>query len=289
MLFSRSKTFVQSDLMCTISFITRTLWKPIGINQNVCPRWRWPLWTHILDWTSNTHSFPNSENQVHVCMRHLTGNSLGIKHGKCWHMKAWNTLCIMYTSVSVEKRTVLFWTIMQQVVVIPYLHFRTTYRCHLQGSAAWRWDQLVVPECRYRTTITPCIKPRRAQFSSTSRRKSVIMQVSVWYWVVLSCHTAPYNHDCPSLESSIVSYWVMPPPETKPHEYGKPMLMSYSVVQDRFLSQDALNEMVGTLMSVSICSFWYTVLKWANRILCVLLNHCNLFLMYLFGVSPFMS
>ena len=42
-----------------------------------------------------------------------------------------------------------------------------------------------------------------------------------------------------------MSYWVMPPPETKPHEYGRPMLMSYSVVQDQFLSQDALNEMVG--------------------------------------------
>ncbi|GFG35992.1 hypothetical protein Cfor_03573 [Coptotermes formosanus] len=54
---------------------------------------------------------------------------------------------------------------------------------------------------------------------------------------------SPYNHDCPSLESSVVSYWVMPPPETKPHEYGRPMLMSYSVVQDQFLSQDALNEM----------------------------------------------
>ena len=78
---------------------------------------------------------------------------------------------------------------------------------------------------------------------------------------MLYCHTAPYNHDCPSLESSVVSYWVMPPPETKPHEYGKPMLMSYSVVQDRFLSQDALNEMVGISVSVSIRFFWYTVLK----------------------------
>ncbi|GLG95109.1 Uncharacterized protein GBIM_02152 [Gryllus bimaculatus] len=48
---------------------------------------------------------------------------------------------------------------------------------------------------------------------------------------------------CPTLESSVVSYWVMPPPESKPLEYGKPMLMSYSVVQDQFLSQDALNEM----------------------------------------------
>jgi hypothetical protein len=58
-----------------------------------------------------------------------------------------------------------------------------------------------------------------------------------------------------------VSYWVIPPPETKPHEYGKPMLMSYSVIQDQFLSQDALNEMVRILKLVSVCYFWYTVLK----------------------------
>lgn len=41
----------------------------------------------------------------------------------------------------------------------------------------------------------------------------------------------------------------MPPPESKPHEYGKPMLMTYSVVQDQFLSQDALNEMVSFTLS----------------------------------------
>lgn len=56
--------------------------------------------------------------------------------------------------------------------------------------------------------------------------------------------TAPYNKDSLSLESTVVSYWVAPPPENKPHEYGKPMLMSYSVIQDQYLTQDTLNEMV---------------------------------------------
>jgi hypothetical protein len=46
------------------------------------------------------------------------------------------------------------------------------------------------------------------------------------------------------MESALVCYWVMPPPESRPQEYGRPMLMSYSVNQDQFLSQDALNEMV---------------------------------------------
>ncbi|XP_054284456.1 MPN domain-containing protein-like isoform X2 [Macrosteles quadrilineatus] len=54
---------------------------------------------------------------------------------------------------------------------------------------------------------------------------------------------SPYNKDSLSLESTVVSYWVAPPPENKPHEYGKPMLMSYSVIQDQYLTQDTLNEM----------------------------------------------
>ncbi|XP_046404491.1 MPN domain-containing protein-like isoform X2 [Ischnura elegans] len=54
---------------------------------------------------------------------------------------------------------------------------------------------------------------------------------------------SPYQAESLSLESSVASYWVMPPPESRPHEYGKPMLMNYTVVQDQFLSQDALNEM----------------------------------------------
>ncbi|KAF4518786.1 hypothetical protein B566_EDAN005407 [Ephemera danica] len=45
------------------------------------------------------------------------------------------------------------------------------------------------------------------------------------------------------LESSMVCYWVMPPPESRPQEYGRPMLMSYSVTQDQFITQDTLNEM----------------------------------------------
>ncbi|KAL1124157.1 hypothetical protein AAG570_001927 [Ranatra chinensis] len=54
---------------------------------------------------------------------------------------------------------------------------------------------------------------------------------------------SPYFVESVSLESSLASYWVIPPPENKPHEYGKPMLMTYSVIQDQYLSQDALNEM----------------------------------------------
>lgn len=55
--------------------------------------------------------------------------------------------------------------------------------------------------------------------------------------------TAPYNYENASLESSIIAYWVIPPPETKPNEYGRPMLMSYSVLQDITLPVNVKEEM----------------------------------------------
>lgn len=34
------------------------------------------------------------------------------------------------------------------------------------------------------------------------------------------------------MESSITAYWVVPPPESKPNEYGRPMMMTYNVSYD---------------------------------------------------------
>lgn len=45
------------------------------------------------------------------------------------------------------------------------------------------------------------------------------------------------------MESNIIAYWVIPPPEAKPNEYGRPMLMSYSVLQDMTLPANAKEEM----------------------------------------------
>ncbi|XP_023716849.1 MPN domain-containing protein isoform X2 [Cryptotermes secundus] len=87
---------------------------------------------------------------------------------------------------------------------------------------------------------TPTLRDIDAQLDYQIRMKG---NSDASYTPCVGVICSPYNHDSPSLESSVVSYWVMPPPETKPHEYGKPMLMSYSVIQDQFLSQDALNEM----------------------------------------------
>jgi len=61
----------------------------------------------------------------------------------------------------------LFWGIVQRSVVVPHQRFGITYRSHLQGS--------------HHT-----VYPRRAQASSTSRRKPAItyriFNVSHWAW-----------------------------------------------------------------------------------------------------------
>lgn len=40
------------------------------------------------------------------------------------------------------------------------------------------------------------------------------------------------------------AFWVMPPSEYKPNEYGRPMQMIYSITRDSFLTQDLLLDMV---------------------------------------------
>ncbi|XP_066158386.1 MPN domain-containing protein-like isoform X2 [Euwallacea fornicatus] len=54
---------------------------------------------------------------------------------------------------------------------------------------------------------------------------------------------SPYNYENVGLESSIMAYWVIPPPENKPNEYGRPMLMSYNVIQDSALYLPVKTEM----------------------------------------------
>ncbi|CAG5096613.1 Similar to CG4751: MPN domain-containing protein CG4751 (Drosophila melanogaster) [Cotesia congregata] len=53
---------------------------------------------------------------------------------------------------------------------------------------------------------------------------------------------SPYNADGNCYESNFNIFWSMPPPENRPHEYPRPMLLSYTISQESFLSQDALDE-----------------------------------------------
>ncbi|XP_033209267.1 uncharacterized protein LOC117168037 isoform X2 [Belonocnema kinseyi] len=53
---------------------------------------------------------------------------------------------------------------------------------------------------------------------------------------------SPYNTDGNCYESNFNIFWSLPPPENRPHEYPRPMLLSYTLSQEHFLAQDALDE-----------------------------------------------
>ncbi|XP_018057968.1 PREDICTED: uncharacterized protein LOC108693492 isoform X1 [Atta colombica] len=53
---------------------------------------------------------------------------------------------------------------------------------------------------------------------------------------------SPYNMDGNCYESNFNVFWSLPPPENRPHEYPRPMLLSYTLSQEHFLSQDTLEE-----------------------------------------------
>ncbi|XP_077601690.1 MPN domain-containing protein [Crocuta crocuta] len=55
---------------------------------------------------------------------------------------------------------------------------------------------------------------------------------------------APYYAGNPGPESKISPFWVMPPPEQRPSDYGIPMDVEMAYVQDNFLTNDILHEMM---------------------------------------------
>ncbi|NXL64947.1 MPND protein, partial [Chordeiles acutipennis] len=55
--------------------------------------------------------------------------------------------------------------------------------------------------------------------------------------------TRPYYPGNPGVESKIAPFWVMPPPEQRPNDYGIPMDVEVTYIQDGFLTNDVLQEM----------------------------------------------
>ncbi|KFP77510.1 MPN domain-containing protein, partial [Acanthisitta chloris] len=53
----------------------------------------------------------------------------------------------------------------------------------------------------------------------------------------------PYYHGNPGVESKISPFWVMPPPEQRPNDYGIPMDVEVAYIQDGFLTNDVVQEM----------------------------------------------
>lgn len=54
--------------------------------------------------------------------------------------------------------------------------------------------------------------------------------------------SAPYNPESPVLESSLTCFWVMPPPEQRPTEYPRPLLLQHNMVSDSHLSTHAMEQ-----------------------------------------------
>ncbi|CAG9566833.1 unnamed protein product [Danaus chrysippus] len=72
---------------------------------------------------------------------------------------------------------------------------------------------------------------------------------------------SPYNPESPVLESSLTFFWVMPPPEQRPTEYPKPLLLQYNMIHDTHLSTHAMEQIkksikyYGTFADDSLVSF----------------------------------
>lgn len=53
---------------------------------------------------------------------------------------------------------------------------------------------------------------------------------------------SPYNPESPVLESSLTFFWVMPPPEQRPTEYPRPLMLQYNMLHDSHLSSHAMEQ-----------------------------------------------
>ncbi|KAI8427952.1 hypothetical protein MSG28_002272 [Choristoneura fumiferana] len=58
---------------------------------------------------------------------------------------------------------------------------------------------------------------------------------------------SPYNPESPVLESSLTCFWVMSPPEQRPTEYPRPLLLQYSMIHDSHLSTHAMEQIKNSI------------------------------------------
>ncbi|XP_063529251.1 MPN domain-containing protein CG4751 [Cydia strobilella] len=58
---------------------------------------------------------------------------------------------------------------------------------------------------------------------------------------------SPYNPESPVLESSLTCFWVMPPPEQRPTEYPRPLLLQYNMIHDTHLTPHAMEQIKNSI------------------------------------------
>ncbi|XP_059617533.1 MPN domain-containing protein CG4751 [Phlebotomus argentipes] len=93
------------------------------------------------------------------------------------------------------------------------------------------------PKCGAQPTLRDC----DAQMDYEIRMRG---PTDATYAPIIGIICSPYNEDNPAMESSLMMYWVVPPPENKLTEYGRPMQMTYSVMQDEELAEEVKSEML---------------------------------------------
>ncbi|XP_063617606.1 MPN domain-containing protein CG4751 isoform X1 [Cydia splendana] len=58
---------------------------------------------------------------------------------------------------------------------------------------------------------------------------------------------SPYNPESPVLESSLTCFWVIPPPEQRPTEYPRPLLLQYNMIHDTHLTPHAMEQIKNSI------------------------------------------
>ncbi|XP_063376313.1 MPN domain-containing protein CG4751 [Cydia fagiglandana] len=58
---------------------------------------------------------------------------------------------------------------------------------------------------------------------------------------------SPYNPESPVLESSLTCFWVMPPPEQRPTEYPRPLLLQHNMIHDTHLTPHAMEQIKNSI------------------------------------------
>ncbi|KAJ6646474.1 MPN domain-containing protein [Pseudolycoriella hygida] len=92
------------------------------------------------------------------------------------------------------------------------------------------------PRCAAQPTLRDCDAQLEYQIKMRGASEAT-------YSPCIGLICSPYSPDNPTQESSIMAFWIVPPPENRIMEYGRPMLMTYSVTQDNELSEQIIEEM----------------------------------------------
>lgn len=116
----------------------------------------------------------------------------------------------------------------------PFIEEEIRLNIEKQGLSLLGWYHSH-PEC----SPTPTLRDLTCQMEYQIKLKG---NSDATYIPCVGIICSPYNKSIITRESAMQAFWVMPPQENRPLEYGKPMLMSFTLVNDAF-SHDALSEM----------------------------------------------